>query len=155
MFADFYDLADVASRVIDRVRRRQNLPVCQTRVPGARLNWPSLVPGIEITPGSTSVTVTCDVPGATGANTLVCWDDEAHCLAVRVARAAQGGASHDWYVELRLPATVDGEKSRSTLEPEGLLCFKAPLHDTPTSTALPLSVLVEDALSSNAPLAAT
>jgi HSP20 family molecular chaperone IbpA len=99
------------------------------------------------------------VPGATTRNTLVCWDEDVHTLAVQVALAAEpdvlpsaskatgagddGRAvarARDWYAEVALPADVDPLRGSCSLG-DGTLRVEAPHRDTPAATALPLPVI--------------
>lgn len=140
-------LAGLASRALARTRRGQRIPVHVARAPGPRPHWPTVVPDIELEPGRSAVSVRCCVPGATPENVLVCWDEECHSICVRVARATCSGASHDFYVELPLPANVDGTRSRCTLEGTTLL-IRAPCRDTPARTGLVITTLLETVLHS-------
>jgi len=136
------ELANLATRVLAGVRRGQRIPVVVDRAPGPRPGCPASAPDVEITPGAATVDVTCNVPGATPENVLVCWDDECSLLCIRVARRATRGTPHDWYVEVRLPPTVDGANSKCTLRGTRLR-VSAPLEDTPASTALAIRTFFE------------
>lgn len=133
-------IANIAARALAKARRPERVPVHFARAPGPRPNWPTLVPGIKLTPERSAVTVRCNVPGATLENVLVCWDEECHSICVRVARATIAGASHDWYVELPLPAHADGTKSKCTLEGADLQ-IRAPYIDTKAGTGLAITLL--------------
>jgi hypothetical protein len=135
-------LSDLASWAVARVRSAR-IPVTSTRAPGPRPTWPWLLPAVEMSTGSSTITLKCDVPGATRDNTLVVWDEDASSISIRVARAAVGGELHDWYVEHPLPANADGMKSECTLEAERLQ-IHVPLSDTPAGTGLLLRVLFQD-----------
>ena len=135
-------IANLASRAVARVRRKQPIPVRIARAPGPRPAWPALVPDVEITPGPSTVSLSCNVADATPDNLLVCWDDECNSMCIRVARAASAHITHDWYVEVPLPLTVRGAESKCTLEGNTLrIC--APLHDTEGGTGLFISTLFE------------
>jgi HSP20 family molecular chaperone IbpA len=111
------------------------------RSPGPRPGVPFSRPAVEVTDQPRKLTVRFQVPGATSRNTLVCWDEDAQTLAVRVGptASATGSPEHDWYAEVVLPADVDPLQGTCTLE-EGTLRVEAPHNDTPAATVLPLPV---------------
>ncbi len=137
------ELANLASRVVARVRRGRRIAVVLSHAPGPRPTWPALEPEFEIATGPTKVTVSCSVPGATPENVRVYWDDEDNVMCIQVARASLAGPSHDWYIELPLPITVDGAKSKCTLEGT-MLRIRAPFNETPTGTGLAIRALFEN-----------
>jgi len=135
-------LSQLASRALAKVWRAQRIPVVLDRSPGPRREWPSLAPDFEVAQGPSEVRVSCDVPGATRDNVLVCWDESLSILCIRVARATVGGVPHDWYLELPLSPTVDGAESKCTLLGENVR-LHLPLSDTPASTGLALLTVPE------------
>jgi HSP20 family molecular chaperone IbpA len=133
------------------------------RSPGPRPDRPVAWPAVEMADEPRKLIVVFQVPGATTRNTLVCWDEDVHTLAVRVALAAErddspsasnasgdgdggravsraGARARDWYAEVVLPADVDPLRGSCSLG-DGTLRVEAPHRDTPAATALPLPVI--------------
>jgi HSP20 family molecular chaperone IbpA len=119
------------------------------RSPGPRPGVPFSRPAVAVTDRPRRLIVQFEVPGATSRNTLLCWDEDAQTLAVRVdlapssedlPNAPSGGAGErDWYAEVVLPGDVNPLQGSCTLE-EGTLRVEAPHNDTPAATVLPLPV---------------